>query len=65
MQGYRIQGMIAALTVVGVSILAWLGVVEGEDAINLYAVVLGYVFGASVGRAVEKVEANSRPETPR
>lgn len=58
--GYRIQGAIAGLTVIGISVLAIVGVVSGEDATNLYAIVLGYVFGSTVGRAVEKVEENRR-----
>ena len=43
--GVPVEGVVAVLTLVGSTTMALLGVIDGTDALTLYGVVLGYVFG--------------------
>lgn len=51
----KAQAIISALVLILVSVLAFTGTVAGEDAIGLYGVILGYVFGVGVGTATRAV----------
>ena len=54
MSGNLVQGILAGMVLVGGTLLATTGVIEGSDIVTLYGIVLGYVFGTTVGRATEQ-----------
>lgn len=51
----KAQAILSALVLILVSVLAFTGTVAGEDAIGLYGVILGYVFGVGVGTATKSL----------
>ncbi len=43
--------VIAILALIGATLMTLLGVIEGNQAVTLYGIILGYVFGYQVGNA--------------
>lgn len=44
-----VQGLLALAALTGATVMAILGVISGDNAVTVYGVVLGYVFGYRLG----------------
>lgn len=53
----RLQAVVAILVLVGATLLAVLGLIDGPSAVTVYGVVLGYVFGFQAGSRTNGIKA--------